>query len=261
MKLRCPVCHSSNSLEAFAADDAARELLVLLSKSGPLFRPLVNYLGLFRSSNRDLSHSRALKLVQDVLEISANPQTLSAALSETVEAMQAKRQQGDNRPLKNHNYLKRVLESLPPALAADPNLQIADFNSEVSVPRGKRAQAINALGNWAGDNWLRREIAQGLAALIGLGRQGAPAADSVVVTAGLWESLLISKGITIEQLDQSRIYNGFKELLNNFDTWPEPKDLLARMPRRPERQKLETPPSADDIAKGKDFFKGLRERF
>ncbi|MDW7643430.1 MAG: hypothetical protein SCI25_00145 [Desulfuromonadales bacterium] len=149
MKLRCPCCHTSNSLEAYTADDAGRELLGLLASSGPLFRPIVGYLGLFRPASRDLSHDRALKLAREVLEIGADPRALAQALSETVEAMRQKRQEGDVRPLKNHNYLKRVLESV----AATPNVALATPNVALAptaptAPRSKRAQGMAALEDW-----------------------------------------------------------------------------------------------------------------
>ncbi|OQY20102.1 MAG: hypothetical protein B6I36_02340 [Desulfobacteraceae bacterium 4572_35.1] len=255
MKLRCPVCHSSNSLEAYAADEAGRELLVALAGNTQMFKPLVHYLGLFRASSRDLANARALKLVNEVLTIPADPQHLATALNETVEAMRAKQQQGDHRPLKNHNYLKRVLETV----VITPTVAVAIATDQPQAPKGKRAQAIHLLGQWAGDNWLRQEIGRGLATFIGVGRQGAPAVDTVIVTAGLWEDFLIGKKVTILEVDQSRIQAGFKELLNNFEKWPEPKDLFARLPRRPERKKVEAGLSDDDRAKGKAFFKGLQK--
>ncbi|MCF6265248.1 MAG: hypothetical protein L3J57_01730 [Desulfuromusa sp.] len=267
MKLRCPVCHSSNSLDAYAADEAGRELLGVLAATGPLFRPFVQYLGLFRSAQRDLSHARALKLAKEVLAIPADPQALATAMQETVESIRAKQQTGETRPLKNHNYLKRVLESVTVAQqeqgarfqdqersvqirkSFDPNLEPA--------PKGKRAQGMAALAQWAETDWLKIEIAQGLIALIGLGREGAPAAETIIVTASLWETMLIDAGLNIEHVDQKRIKIGFKELLTRFEKWPEPKDLLARLPRRPERNRLDVPPPIDDIKKGKAFFKKL----
>ena len=252
MKLRCPVCHSSNSLEAYVSDEAGRELLATLAGTGALFVPLVHYLGLFRSPQRDLANSRALKLVTEVLELNADPRQLAVAMHETVEAIRFKRQNGDDRPLKNHNYLKQVLATVvtTPAVAAP-------VNNPGSVPKGKRAQAIHALGQWAGDNWLRQEIGKGLATLIGLGRDGAPAADTIIITAGLWEAFLTKKKVTIQKVDKQRIEAGFNELLNNFDKWPEPKDLFSRLPRRPQREQLAQPLSDEDRAKGKAFFRNL----
>lgn len=254
MKLRCPVCHTSNSLEAYASDEAGRELLGLLASTGTMMRPLVHYLGLFRPAQRDLSHARALKLMRELLDLNTDPQQLATALTDTVESIRQKQQAGEVRPLKNHNYLMRVLETV----AINPVGPVLD-NQQVQKPRGKRAQAMVALKEWAGEDWLRTEIAEGLMTLIAFGREGAPAADTITVTANLWEAWLHDRGINIKEADHRRIQIGFKELINNFDKWPEPKDLLPRLPRRPERYKLDAPVPIDDIAKGKDFFHSMGE--
>lgn len=108
---RCPVCHSQISLEAVCQDEAGRELLgILANLPGEASRALVQYLGLFRPEKRDLSNDRALRLAREVLALCADSLRLSAAMSETVEAIRAK---SGAVPMKNHNYLKRVLEGMP----------------------------------------------------------------------------------------------------------------------------------------------------
>ena len=110
---RCPVCHSQISLEAVCQDEAGRELLgVLVGLPGESSRALVQYLGLFRPEKRDLSNDRALRLAREALALSPDYMRLSAAMSETVEAIRAK---SGAVPMKNHNYLKRVLEGMPEA--------------------------------------------------------------------------------------------------------------------------------------------------
>ncbi len=108
---RCPVCHSRISLEQLVQDEAGRDLLTLLTRldksTGTV---LVTYIGLFRSQSRDLANNRALKLAQDTLALAAEPQLLTA-MANVVESMRAKQQQGSFKPLSNHNYLKRVLET------------------------------------------------------------------------------------------------------------------------------------------------------
>ena len=252
MKLRCPVCHSSASLEAYVADDAGRELLVLLAGSGPAFRPLVHYLGLFRSGSRDLAHDRALRLAQEALGLEPDRARLAVALSETVEAMRAKRQNGGGKPLTNHNYLKRVLESLP---EISPVISPV-ISSATSGVAGRRAQAVAALRDWAGNDWLRLAIANGMTALVADNRQGAPGADTITATAGLWETLLRDSGVTIQEVDSERIYQGFKALLREVKGWPEGKDLLARMPRRKDLLKIEHEVSDEERAR---VTAGLRE--
>jgi len=113
MRLRCPVCHAEAALEAWAEDEAARELMGLLAGlDAEIGRPLTHYLGLFRSRSRVLAWDRALRLAREALAVHEAPAVLAAALTETVEAMRMKREAGDIRPLENHNYLKRVAESV-----------------------------------------------------------------------------------------------------------------------------------------------------
>ncbi|QUN06451.1 hypothetical protein KDN34_03020 [Shewanella yunxiaonensis] len=113
MKLcRCPVCHSSLHLDALVQDDAARELLAELTKmNAGLARVMVAYIGLFRPEKSDLSWNRALKLTTETLAMASSTDLLREALTETVMKLRASRTDGKVRPLTNHNYLKRVLES------------------------------------------------------------------------------------------------------------------------------------------------------
>lgn len=255
MNLRCHVCHSQNSLEAYVSDEAGRDLLVTLAGTGPLFQPLVHYIGLFRSPTRALKNTKSLKLVKEVLELEADPHQLAVAMHQTVEAIHTKRQAGDHRPLKNHNYLKQVLATVA---ITPPSTAIATNGSQ-EEKLSKRKQALKDLGTWAGDNWLRQEITIGLATLLGVGREGAPAADMIIITAGLWEKHLVEKNVTIEEVDKHRIKQAFKDLENNYEKWPEPKDLYARLPRRPERDRVSHDLSDDDREKGKEALRKIQE--
>ena len=113
---RCPVCHSQISLEAVCQDEAGRELLgILANLPGEASRALVQYLGLFRPEKRDLSNDRALRLAREALALCADSLRLSVAMTETVEAIRAK---SGAVPMKNHNYLRRVLEGMPETAGA-----------------------------------------------------------------------------------------------------------------------------------------------
>ena len=108
--IRCPICHSRISLEALVQDEAGRELMALVAKlDTQTGAALVSYLGLFRSASRDLANERALRLARETLALSGDTERLSIALSETVEALRGKQ---PRQPLKNHNYLQKVLESV-----------------------------------------------------------------------------------------------------------------------------------------------------
>lgn len=110
---RCPICHSRISLEAIAKDQSGRELAALVARADSATgQALLAYLGLFRSPSRDLSNDRALALAKEVLALEA-PQWITAAMQQTVDAIHSKRSLGGKiQPLKNHNYLKQVLESV-----------------------------------------------------------------------------------------------------------------------------------------------------
>ncbi|MCS4503872.1 hypothetical protein NYO91_07250 [Arhodomonas aquaeolei] len=113
MRVRCPCCHAEYSIEQAVEDEAARELMGLLSDlPRETSRPLASYLGLWRAKSRALAWERALRIAREALELHGDTAALGAALSETVEAMRQKQDAGGWRPLQNHNYLKRVLESV-----------------------------------------------------------------------------------------------------------------------------------------------------
>ncbi|MCJ8285124.1 hypothetical protein [Halomonas sp.] len=114
MDIRCPCCHSTFGLEHVTEDEALREMMALLADlPREVSRPLVAYVGLFRGKTRATAYERQLRLAREALELAGDVSLVGAALSETVEAIRGKRDNGeDTRPLRNHNYLKRVVESL-----------------------------------------------------------------------------------------------------------------------------------------------------
>lgn len=117
MKLcRCPICHSDLHLEALMEDEAGRELLGKISQLTHGVAPaIVAYLGLFKPQKSNLSNSRALKILNDVLAQWECSKLLAHCLSETVQAVRKKRLNGQNfEPLTNHNYLKSVIETQRP---------------------------------------------------------------------------------------------------------------------------------------------------
>lgn len=259
MNFTCPCCFATISVEAALESNSGRELMGVLAQAGPMARPLAAYLGCFRSPTRALAWDRALKLAREVLEIGADQRALAAALGETVEAMRAKREQGDARPLKNHNYLKRVLESV--AIASPAPASGAVSVNEIPA-RGKRRQALEVLAAWAGNDWLRREIAEGMMALVALSVRDTPGADTVELTAGVWETAIRSAGVTVEQVDSGRVQRAFKSLLTtSLERWPEPAAVIGLLPRRMAQRKLEEPPpSEEERAAAKAVLKEARER-
>jgi len=145
MKLTCPSCHTIFHLEAAMEEAAGREFTAFVAELGPLARPLVAYLGLFRPATRALAYERMLRLAREVVELSSDNVQLSTALSETVEAIRRKRAEGKNQPLKNHNYLKQVIDS---TRIEERGVRSEDRQALQVAKPSRRAQGINALEEW-----------------------------------------------------------------------------------------------------------------
>lgn len=122
MKCKCPNCHAAGSLEMFIShNEASQAFLAVLNLTGELAKPLVRYLGLFRSENRDLSFERTTKLINEIApdivsgKISRNRQTYPApkrAWIWAINVMLERREQGLLQlPLKSHGYLYEVISS------------------------------------------------------------------------------------------------------------------------------------------------------
>lgn len=144
METRCPSCGSTFSLDVAINAEAGSELLsIMANTSTALTRPLMAYLGLFRPATRKLTWDRALKLAQEVLALST-PEHLAVALGDTVESLREKQQHPGWKPMRNHNYLKRVLESV------EMSTVVPVTANQPGLPKGRpsrHAQAIDALDN------------------------------------------------------------------------------------------------------------------
>ena len=114
MKLaRCPSCHGHLNLDTLVQDSSAKSLLAVVAKLPPkIATNVIGYVALWRPEKSDLNNARAVKLINEVLELSGNQQALNAALEQTVLTIQAKRQSGIFQPFKNHSYLNQVLKTM-----------------------------------------------------------------------------------------------------------------------------------------------------
>lgn len=153
MKLcRCPICHSDIHLDALLEDDAGREMLgIITNLRGNNARALVSYIGLFRPEKSALSNGRALKLIQEILEMYQPSPLLAHALNETVQAVMKNRRETRNiQALSNHNYLKKVYEGAKPLFAVVRNEQgkSAVENAE-KLEEDKRTSAIQYIEQYA----------------------------------------------------------------------------------------------------------------
>lgn len=119
-------------------------------------------------------------------------------------------------------------------------------------PPRRAASGLRGLSLWrigAVDNtgWLKREIKDGLQALVAMGLENQPAADVLPLTADIWLRAIRrgNIGCDIEQIDAPRIREAFDRLFPELVKWPAPKLLLDRIPPRPKREALAAP-LADD---------------
>ncbi len=143
MKTRCPACGATNSLDALLGHgEASKAFVASLNLVGDLATPLVKYLGMFRSQNRELTFERTAKLLGEIA-VDINAQQIKrghhsypapkAAWIWAINTMLERRDQGKLQlPLKNHGYLYEVISSFKPENAPAPTDRRA-----AAAPRAK----------------------------------------------------------------------------------------------------------------------------
>lgn len=154
MKTRCPNCGASFSLDILITHETTRNLLLDIFKlSGALGNALIRYLGLFRSTNRDLSMDRVAKLISELLpdiqaqRIQRNRQVYDAPIQAWVwaidQAIQARDAGRLTLPLKGHGFLYEVITSYKPT----DSMVVESSPMHPSLPKlsSKTATAIAAL--------------------------------------------------------------------------------------------------------------------
>ena len=120
MKTTCPACGAVSSLDVLLGNDGAREaVMAALEIPAPLGKLLVQYLGLFRPAQRQLSFDRVANILNELLpmireaKIERSGRIWSAPQEywkSAIEDMLAKRDRL-TLPLKNHGYLLTIIES------------------------------------------------------------------------------------------------------------------------------------------------------
>lgn len=128
MQLQCPCCGEQFPIEAGFADADGKKLAAMLAGLDPkLGRAVLNYLRLFSPAKRGLRMTRAIKLLEELLDLvnagtvqkdartndskPAPPRIWAAGIEQMVT--------GRDRlqlPLENHNYLRAVVYGI----ASDP---------------------------------------------------------------------------------------------------------------------------------------------
>jgi hypothetical protein len=119
MKASCPACGATFSLDTLLGNEGARDaVMAALAMPAPIGKLLVQYLGLFRPAQRQLSFDRVANLLNELLPmisaacIERNGRTWSAPQDYWKQALEEMLGKRDNLtlPLKSHGYLLAIIE-------------------------------------------------------------------------------------------------------------------------------------------------------
>ena len=242
MNVKCPNCGAVHSLDALVNDaDASAVLKAVLEMDAELGKAAIRYIGLFRPAKSQLSWARTAKLLNELMPMikaqeaardgvcfPAPAEAWIHGFNETVNA----RDQGRLKlPLKSHGYLLEIVSQWQGSGLPSPQPSPTGRGGEGGAP-SKLRQGVAALGEWAGEDWAKREIASGFALLAALNLPNRPAAQDMPVVAEIWyRKLMEKKEIVSPEYDPIRIQTGFK-VLQAAETWPHPAELLRNLPPR-----------------------------
>ncbi|MEQ1088439.1 DUF2752 domain-containing protein [Acinetobacter seifertii] len=165
MKTRCPACGATNSLDALLGHgEASKAFVASLNLVGDLATPLVKYLGMFRSQNRELTFERTANLLSEISG-DINAQQIKrghhsypapkAAWIWAINTMLERRDQGKLQlPLKNHGYLYEVISSFKPENAPTPSERAtaaprAKSEAERAAEQAEHERQKNARPNYS----------------------------------------------------------------------------------------------------------------
>lgn len=268
MRTKCPNCGAVHSLDSLLGNDGATELIqAVLEFDAAVGKLAVRYVGLFRPAKSQLTFSRAAKLLGELLpdiqagQISrdgvvypAPPEAWIYGLQAAIDARDAGRLK---LPLKSHGYLYEVISSWRPFETAVMPATRQPSMGDAAVST-KLRQGVAELSQWAGDDWLKQEIAAGFAVLSAMNLKGRPAAPDLAVVAELWVQRLQGRDEKpVEQFDRVRFQTAFKAL-QDVNEWPNVADLIRNLPPRMiPRAMLEKP--KPDRAKGMEQLEKVKE--
>ena len=242
MNIKCPNCGAVHSLDSLINDaDASAVLRAVLEMDVEMGKAAIRYVGLFRPAKSQLSWSRTAKLLNELLPMMkaqtaerdgvAFPAPAEAWLHGFNETVNARDQGRLKLPLKSHGYLLEVVSQWQGSGLPSPQSSPTGRVGEGGAP-SKLRQGVAALGEWAGDDWAKREIASGFTLLAALNLPNRPAAQDMPVVAEIWyRKLMEKKEIVSPEYDPIRIQTGFK-VLQAAETWPHPAELLRNLPPR-----------------------------
>ena len=268
MNIKCPNCGAVHSLDSLINDaDASAVLRAVLEMDVEMGKAAIRYVGLFRPAKSQLSWSRTAKLLNELLPMMkaqtavrdgvSSPAPAEAWLHGFNETVNARDQGRLKLPLKSHGYLLEIVSQWQGPGLPSPQSSPTGRVGEGSAP-SKLRQGVAALGEWAGNDWAKREIASGFSLLAALNLPNRPAAQDMPVVAEIWyRKLMETKEIVSPECDPIRIQTGFK-VLQQSETWPQPAELLRNLPPRLVPRAMLAKP-APDKEKGRLKMAKVRE--
>lgn len=119
MRLTCPACGATSSLDALVGHEAARSILVQALEQTQVGKRLIRYVALFRPAQRQLSWERTASLLGELLDMVREARIerhgrIWAAPSEVwieaIDEILKRRDEGKlTVPLKSHGYLLEII--------------------------------------------------------------------------------------------------------------------------------------------------------
>ena len=260
MNVKCPNCGAVHSLDTLINDaEASAVLKAVLEMDVELGKAAIRYIGLFRPAKSQLSWARTAKLLNELMPMIkaqeavrdgvSSPAPAEAWLHGFNETVNARDQGRLKLPLKSHGYLLEIVSQWQGSGLPSPQSSPTGRVGEGGAP-SKLRQGVAALGEWAGNDWAKREIASGFALLAALNLPNRPAAQDMPVVAEIWYRKLKDKGeIVSPEYDPIRLQAAFS-VLQQSESWPQPAELLRNLlPRLIPRAMLAKP--APDKEKGR----------
>lgn len=268
MNIKCPNCGAVHSLDSLINDaDASAVLRAVLEMDVEMGKAAIRYVGLFRPAKSQLSWARTAKLLNELMPMIKaqeavrdgvfSPAPAEAWLHGFNETVNARDQGRLKLPLKSHGYLLEIVSQWQGSGLPSPQSSPTGRVGEGGAP-SKLRQGVAALGEWAGEDWAKREIASGFALLAALNLPNRPAAQDMPVVAEIWYRKLMEKNeIVSPEYDPIRIQTGFK-VLQAAETWPQPAELLRNLPPRLIPRAMLAKP-APNTEKGRQKMAEVRE--
>ncbi len=155
MKLVCPSCGATASVEAMINDATAREAVLAVAElPSPLHLSTLRYMSLFRPGKSALSWKKVLRLTKEINnlcctgyvsvqgEVDRNcPPRIWAVAMDTMKEQQT----GIKRPLKNHNYLRQVAHGLADAADKTQESEVRHAECAHNRPPNNNERGIDPL--------------------------------------------------------------------------------------------------------------------